>query len=149
MTWKPRVVSQHRMPALFRSPLMRQFIAYVSAGLPQVYLQAHPALLRDRKRKRIARVLERLPDQSLKKHLSSRLQAIERVQPTKAPRGTPQRGASAPPTRNSSAPRRPSSKAPVQSGGAGAQLRRLVGGVVVTACILGVLWVIFMILSNV
>jgi len=68
------------MRALFRTPLMRQFIAFVSAGLPDVFLRAHPELSRDSSRKQIASVVDQVPDQALKRHLASRLEAFERFQ---------------------------------------------------------------------
>lgn len=68
------------MRTLFRTPLMRQFVAFVSAGLPDVFLRAHPELSRDNSRKQVASVVDQVPDQALKKHLASRLEAIERFQ---------------------------------------------------------------------
>lgn len=68
------------MRALFRTSLMRQFIAFVSAGLPDVFLRSHPGLLRDSSRKQIKAAVDKVPDQALRKHLASRLEGIERFQ---------------------------------------------------------------------
>jgi hypothetical protein len=73
-------ITEGDMRALFRTPLARQFVAFVSAGLPDVFLRAHLELLRDSSRKQIASVVDQVPDQALKKHLASRLGAIERFQ---------------------------------------------------------------------
>ena len=56
--------------------LMRQFITFVSAGLPDVFLRSHPELLENGNRQQIKRNIDQVPDQALKKHLASRLQAI-------------------------------------------------------------------------
>lgn len=71
------------MRALFRKPLMRQFIAFVSAGLPDVFLRSRPGLLRDSNRKQIKAAVDKVPDQALRKHLASRLEAIERFYTTR------------------------------------------------------------------
>lgn len=68
------------MRALFRTPLMRPFIAFVSAGLPDVFLRSHPELLRDSNRKQIKAAVDKVPDQALRRYLASRLEAIERFQ---------------------------------------------------------------------
>lgn len=71
------------MRALFRTPLMRPFIAFVSAGLPDVFLRSHPELLRDSSRRQIKAAVDKVPDQALRKHLASRLGAIERFYTTR------------------------------------------------------------------
>lgn len=71
------------MRALFRTSLMRQFIAFVSAGLPDVFLRSRPGLLRDSSRRQIKAAVDKVPDQALRKHLASRLGAIERFYTTR------------------------------------------------------------------
>jgi hypothetical protein len=72
-------VAEGDMRALFKRSYMRQFIAFVSAGLPDAYVRAHPKRLKER-REQIQKVIRRVPDQALRKHLASRLQALERLQ---------------------------------------------------------------------
>ncbi len=71
-------IAEGDMRALFRKPLMRQFVAFVSAGLPDVFLRSHPELLRDSSQRQIRTAIDKVPDQALRKHLASRLGAIER-----------------------------------------------------------------------
>lgn len=75
-------IAEGDMRALFQSPLMRQFIAFVNAGLPDVFLMSQSELLNTGKQKRIKEAIDKVPDQALKKHLASRLGAIERFQST-------------------------------------------------------------------
>jgi hypothetical protein len=71
-------IAEGDMRTRFQSPLGRQFIAFVSAGLPDVFLKSQSELLNTRKQKQIKEAIDQVPDQALKKHLISRLGAIER-----------------------------------------------------------------------
>lgn len=65
------------MRSLFQTKLMRQFIDFVSAGLPEVFLRSHEELLQEKNQKKIRETIDEVPDQALKKHLTSRLEAIK------------------------------------------------------------------------
>ncbi|MCP4897461.1 MAG: hypothetical protein GY906_10865 [bacterium] len=64
------------MRALFETPVMRQFIEFVEAGLPDAFLRSNPDLARAESRKKIEKVVVRVPDQALRQYLENRLQAI-------------------------------------------------------------------------
>ncbi|MCP4258524.1 MAG: hypothetical protein GY774_13640 [Planctomycetes bacterium] len=63
--------------SLFQTPLRRQFIDFVSAGLPDVFLRSHEELLQTENHKKIQEAIDEVPDQALKKHLASRLEAVK------------------------------------------------------------------------
>ena len=64
---------------LFESSLMHEFVQFVSAGLPQVFLKskAHEHLTVDENVATIRQAIEQVPDPDLKKYLLSRLRIIE------------------------------------------------------------------------
>lgn len=65
------------MRSLFQASIMRRFIDFVSAGLPEVFLRAHEELLQTDNHEKIREAIDEVPDQALKKHLASRLEAIK------------------------------------------------------------------------
>jgi hypothetical protein len=73
-------IAEDDLRALFRPPLMRQFLAFVDAGLPEVFARSHPELVQPHSREQIRAAIDRVPDPALKKHLAGRLAALQRLQ---------------------------------------------------------------------
>ena len=73
-------IAEDDMRALFRPPVVRQFLAFVDAGLPDAFLRAHPELAQPRSRQEIKGAIDRVPDRALKRHLEARLAALECLQ---------------------------------------------------------------------
>ena len=68
---------------LLRTPLMRQFIGFVSAGLPDVFLRSHEELLKPRNHKKIQETIDEISDQVLRNYLVSRLEVVKKFQENK------------------------------------------------------------------